>query len=58
MTPDYEAWRAALAAFYSADCCFQSAENVKRGAALTNADRRIIDALILAGERMPKRKAA
>ncbi len=56
MTPDYEAWRPALIAFYQAECSFQSAENVKRGEPLTNSDRRMIDCLIVAGERMPKRK--
>ena len=54
MTPDYEAWRPALAAFYEADCCFQSAENVKRNYSLTFADKRMIEALIVAGERAPQ----
>lgn len=54
MTPDYEAWRPALVAFYKADCCFQSAMNVKNGMPLTIGDKRVIDALILAGEKMPK----
>jgi hypothetical protein len=53
MATDYEAWRPALAAFYKADCCFQSAENVSRGYPLTLADKRIIDGLILAVERAP-----
>jgi hypothetical protein len=57
MQPNYEAWRQALAAFYRADCCFQSAENVARGSPLTNADRRIIEGLILAGERAPRKAA-
>jgi hypothetical protein len=58
MSPDYEAWRPALVAFYRADAWFQSAENVERGFPLTNADRRIIDALIVAGERAPLKRAA
>jgi hypothetical protein len=56
--PDYEAWRPALVAFYRADGWFQSAENAERGSQLTNEDRRIIDALIVAGERAPKLKRA
>jgi hypothetical protein len=58
MMPDYEAWRSALAAFYRAEAFPQSAENVERGDRLTNADRRTIEALIIAGERSPVRKAA
>lgn len=53
---NYESMRPALIAFYKAEAMFQSAENVKRGEPLTNGDRRVIEALIVAGERMPKRK--
>lgn len=42
---DYEAWRAALAAFYRADACFQSAENIERGMPLDVGDKRVIRAL-------------
>jgi hypothetical protein len=52
--PNYEAWRPALIAFYRAEAMFQSAENVERGSPLSHADRRLIDALIVAGERAPK----
>lgn len=58
MIPDYEAWRPALIAFYKADGWFQSAENLERGSPLNNADRRLIDALIIAGERAPTLRRA
>lgn len=55
MSPNYEAWRPALIAFYRVDSPWmtQKRENLNRGDPLTNEDRRIIDALIVAGERAP-----
>jgi hypothetical protein len=55
MSPDYEAWRPALIAFFRADSPWmaQKRENLERGDPLTNEDRRTIDALIVAGERVP-----
>lgn len=57
---DYEAWRPALIAFLREDSpwMIQKLANLKRGDPLTNEDRRMIESLILAGERAPKRKRA
>lgn len=54
--PDYEAYRPALLAFYKVDSpwMFQKLKNLEHGDPLTFEDRRIIDGLIVAGERMPK----
>lgn len=55
---DYEAWRPALIAFYKADCWFQSAENLERGCDLSAQDKRLIEALMIAGERAPALRRA
>lgn len=54
--PDYESYRAALLAFYRVDSpwMIQKLKNLEHGDSLTFEDRRIIDGLIVAGERMPK----
>jgi hypothetical protein len=55
MATDYEAWRPALIAFYRADCWFQSADNLEKlRMPLTLDDKRQIDALKAAAERMPR----
>jgi hypothetical protein len=52
---NYEAWRPALIAFYRADCWFQSADNLEKlRMPLTLDDKRQIDALKAAAERMPR----
>lgn len=60
MMPNYEAWRPALISFYRVESPWmtQKRENLERGDQLTNDDRRIIDALIVAVERAPERQAA
>jgi hypothetical protein len=59
---DYEAWRPALAAFYRADCWFQTAEHLERGGKLTPENKRHIRALqaafIVQAVNTPHRKAA
>jgi hypothetical protein len=53
-TDELEAWRDALIAFYKADCCFQSAENLEVfKQPFTVADKRIIECLKAAVEWMP-----
>lgn len=56
---NYEAWRAALIAFYETESPWmtQKLENLNRGDPMTFEDRRIIDALIVAGERAPRKAA-
>lgn len=52
-----ESWRAALIAFWKADGSFQRAENLSRGEPMDWIDRRTVEALILAGERAPRKAA-
>jgi hypothetical protein len=40
-----EAWRPALIAYWKAECCFQRAENLGRGAPFDAVDRRAIQAI-------------
>lgn len=56
---NYEVWRPALIAFYETESPWmtQKLENLNRGDPMTFEDRRIIDALIVAGERAPRKAA-
>jgi hypothetical protein len=53
----YEAWRPALIAFYERDELKQKALNLKNGASLDYLDRRCIEAMMAAAERMPRKAA-
>lgn len=49
----YGEWAEALCAFYEADCLPQKAWNIRHGTPLDHLDRRTIDALKAAFEKVP-----
>jgi hypothetical protein len=55
---DYEVWRPALIAFYERDELRQKARSLRNGAPFDYLDRRSIEALAAAFERIPMRDAA
>jgi hypothetical protein len=50
---NYEAWRPALIAFYTADGWNISAEHLRLGAPMSVQDKRVIEALMAAQQLVP-----